>query len=169
MQRTALLISLAVAMLLGPKLYASVPVPVDYSSQPIVIKSKELFTDTTIRTATFTGAVAARQGDLTIYSDRLDVHYAEKGGEVEQVEAFGNVRIFQGNRLGTAGRAIYDSKAGKITLTEAPKVYQGKDFVTGKVITYFVAEGKSLVDGGDNSQVQAVIHPAGKRDNGGSN
>jgi len=169
MRRTILLISLAIAMLPGLELRASAPVPVDYSSQPIVIKSKELFTDTTSRTATFSGTVAARQGDLTIYSDRLDVHYAEKGGEVEQVEASGNVRIVQGNRLGTAGRAIYDSKAGKIILTEAPKVYQGKDFVTGKVITYFVAEGKSMVDGGDDSRVQAVIHPAGKRDNGGSN
>jgi lipopolysaccharide export system protein LptA len=169
MRRTVLLISLAIALLPGPELRASAPVPVDYSSQPIVIKSKELFTDTTSRTATFSGTVAARQGDLTIYSDRLDVHYAEKGGEVEQVEASGNVRIVQGNRLGTAGRAVYYSTAGKIILTEAPKVYQGKDFVTGKVITYFLAEGKSLVDGGDDARVQAVIHPAGKRDNGGSN
>lgn len=134
------------------------------SSQPINIKSNELFTDTERRTATFVGKVSARQGDITIFSDKLVVYYKTDGNDMDRVEAIGNVRIVQENRLGTAGKAVYDGREGRIVLTENPKVFQGKDFVTGNVITYFVADGRSVVDGGDsNKQVEAVIHPGGKR------
>ena len=137
-------------------------------SQPIYIKSNELSTDSNNRTATFSGKVSARQGDVTIYSDKLVVTYGDKGGDVESVEANGNVRIVQGNRLGTAGRALYDNQEGKITMTDNPRVYQGKDFVSGKVITYFVADGRSEVEGGGGGQVEAIIHPSGKGEHGGS-
>lgn len=134
-------------------------------SQPIQIKSNELFTDTGKKTATFLGKVTARQADLTIFSDKLIVYYQPTGNDVDRVEAIGNVRIVQDDRIGTAGRALYDGREGKITLMEAPRVYQGKNFVSGNVITYFVADGKSVVDGGGSTQVEAVIHPGGKKDN----
>lgn len=136
--------------------------------QPIQIKSNELFTDSAAGTATFVGKVVARQGDITIYSDRLVIFYAEKKKEVDKVEAFGNVRIVQENRLGVANHALYENKAGKITLDGNPKVYQGDDVVTGKVITYLVNEQKSMVTGGPNERVEAVIHPKGKDRNGGT-
>ncbi len=136
--------------------------------QPIQIKSNELFTDNTARTATFVGKVVARQGDITIYSDRLVIFYSEKGKEVDKVEAFGNVRIVQENRLGLANHALYENKTGKITLDGNPKVYQGEDVVTGKVITYLVNEQKSMVTGGPGERVEAVIHPKGKEKNGGT-
>ncbi len=136
--------------------------------QPIQIKSNELLSDSAARTATFIGKVVARQGDITIYSDRLVISYSEKGKEVDKVEAFGNVRIVQGNRLGLAGHALYENKTGKITLDGNPKVYQGDDVVTGKVITYLVNEQKSVVTGGPNERVEAVIHPQSKDKDGGT-
>jgi lipopolysaccharide export system protein LptA len=136
--------------------------------QPIQIKSNELVSDTAARTATFIGKVVARQGDITIYSDRLVISYSEKGKEVDKVEAFGNVRIVQENRLGLAAHALYENKTGKITLDGNPKVYQGDDVVSGKVITYLVNEQKSVVTGSPNERVQAVIHPKGKEKNGGT-
>ena len=75
------------------------------NNQPIQIKSNELTTDSAKRTATFIGKVSARQGDVTIYCDRLVIFYSDKEEkEVDKVEAFGNVRIVQGNPTG-AGRA----------------------------------------------------------------
>jgi len=136
------------------------------SGQPITIKSNELVTDSKGRTATFIGKVQAKQQDITIYADRLVVHYAEKGGNVDKVEAFGNVRIVQLNRIGTGGHAVYSNKEGKISLSDNPKVYQGKDVVSGKVITYFIAEEKSVVTGGPDSRVNAVIYPKEKGKNG---
>ncbi len=140
----------------------------DRSSQPIQIKSNELSTDGTNRTATFTGKVSAWQGDVVIFCDRMVIHYSEKEKEVERVEAFGNVRIVQGNRTGQAGHAIYENKAGKIVLDDNPKVYQGEDLVAGKVITYYLDTQRSEVTSGPGERVQAVIHPKGKDADGGT-
>ena len=134
------------------------------SEQPIQLKANELSTDSNNRTATFTGNVIARQGDITIFCDRLVVHYGEKEQEVTQVEAYGNVRIVQGNRQAQAGRAHYDNRAGTILLEENPKVSQGDDWVTGKTITFYVNEQKSTVTGG----ARAVIHPKGTESNVGT-
>lgn len=132
-----------------------------FSQQPIQIKSSELYTDSVTKTATFVGKVVARQGDLTIFSDRLVVHYKEKGGDVDRVEANGSVRIIQGDRRGEAEHALYDAAAGTIVLDGSPKVFQGNNVVAGKVITYYVREQKSVVSGG-NGRVNATIYPRGK-------
>jgi lipopolysaccharide export system protein LptA len=133
--------------------------------QPITIKSNELQADQKSRTATFLGKVVAKQDDITIHADKLVVRYAEGGGEVEKVEAFGNVSIVQENRIGTAQHAVYFNKEGKITLSGSPKVLQGKDMVTGREITYYVNEDKSVVTGGPETRVEAVIFPKGKGKN----
>ena len=136
--------------------------------QPITIKSNELSTDSKNRTATFIGKVTARQGDMTIYADKLVVRYKEEGGDIDKVEASGNVRIVQGDRLATAREGVYLSGEQKIILTGDPKVFQGENAVSGKVITYFVNEEKSVVTGGPDSRVEAVIHPKDKGGDGGA-
>jgi lipopolysaccharide export system protein LptA len=134
--------------------------------KPITIKSNELSTDSKSRTATFTGKVSARQGDMTIYADKLVVRYKEDGGDVEKVEATGGVRIVQGDRLATAREAVYLSSEQRIVLTGDPKVFQGENTISGKVITYFVNEERSVVTGGADSRVEAVIHPKDKGKDG---
>ena len=134
------------------------------NENPIYIKSDQLLTDTKNRTATFSGKVTARQGDLALYADRMVVLYAAEGGNVERVECIGTVRIVQKNRTGTAGAAIYDNKQGKIVLTVNPKVFQGEDMVSGSEITYYLADQKSVVTGTPTTRVEAIIHPKGKRD-----
>ncbi len=138
----------------------------DRSGQPITIKSNELYTDSNARTATFVGKVVAKQNDITIYADKLVVYYPEQGGQVDRVEALGNVRIVQLNRLGTGGRAVYENKEGKISLYQNPKVYQDKNVVSGKVITYYLEDEKSVVTGGPESRVEATIYPKGKGKDG---
>ncbi len=136
-------------------------------SQPLQIKADDLVTDSAARTATFTGKVTARQGDITMYTDKMVITYSDKDKEVEKVEAFGNVRISQGNRLAQAGHAVYDSKAGKIVLDTNPKMFQGENVVTGKVITYFVDDQRSVVTSGPNERVDVTIQPGSKGKNDG--
>lgn len=147
---------------LGGRVDAAQLLSDDRGGQPITIKSNELSSDSKSRTATFSGNVTARQGDLTIYADRLTVFYGAAGGEVEKVEASGNVRVVQGDRLATAREGVYLNKEQKIVLTGSPKVFQGENAVSGKVITYYVNEQKSVVTGGADARVEAVIHPKEK-------
>ena len=149
---------------------ASKPTHKGSSNLPINIKSNEMTADNKGKTAIFTGKVVAKQGDITIYSDRLVVTYADKNNEVEKVEAFGNVRIIQLNRTGFGDQAVYNSRTGRIVLTGTPRVVQGNDSISGKVITYYVDDEKSDVSsGGDpKARVEAVINPPARKKDAGS-
>jgi lipopolysaccharide export system protein LptA len=129
------------------------------SSRPISVKADELKADNKGKTATFIGRVVSKQDDVTIYSDKLVIYYGEQQEQVDKIEAIGNVRIVQTNRIGTGGHALYENKEGKVTLTINPKVTQDKDSVTGKVIVYFLDEDRSLVTGDTSTRVEAVINP----------
>lgn len=133
----------------------------DRSNLPITVKSNEMTADNKGKKAIFSGKVVAKQGDITIFTDKLVVNYADKNGEVEKVEALGNVRIVQENRTGFADQAVYDSRNGRLVLTGSPRVVQGKDSISGKVITYYVDDEKSDVSsGGDpKARVEAIINP----------
>jgi len=142
----------------------------DRSGLPITVKSNEMTADNKGKTAVFSGKVVAKQGDITIFSDKLVVSYADKSGDVEKVEALGNVRIVQQNKTGFAEQAVYDSRNGRIVLTGQPRVVQGGDSISGKVITYYVDDDKSDVSsGGDpKSRVEAVINPPARKNDAGS-
>ena len=131
----------------------------DRSRKPINIKADKLQADNKGKTAIFTGRVVSKQDDITIYSDRLEIFYGAVKDEVDKIIAVGNVRILQTNRVGTSGHAIYESRDGRITLTINPRVTQEKDSVTGKTIIYYLDEDRSEVQGGENTRVEAVIHP----------
>lgn len=134
----------------------------DRSNLPITIKSNELSADNKGKTAIFTGKVVAKQGDITIFADRLTINYGEKKGDVEKIEADGNVRIIQENRTGIAAHAVYESKAGRMTLTGNPKVMQGTDTLSGESITYFIDEDRSVITGSSKKRVEATILPPRK-------
>lgn len=134
--------------------------------EPIKIKSDRLVTDNASKTATFTGNVAARQGDLTIYSDRMVIRYSDEDGEISSSEVSGNVRILQNERRAQADHGIYDAKNGTIVLDGNPKVFQNSDMISGKIITYYLDQDKSEVTSGQGSRVEAIITPGGKGGNG---
>ncbi|HJV34448.1 lipopolysaccharide transport periplasmic protein LptA [Geomonas sp.] len=132
--------------------------------EPLKIKSDTLQTDNQQKTAVFEGKVVARQGDMTLYADKVVVSYSGDGKELSKVEAFGNVRILQGNREATGAHGIYEPKEARIILDGSPKVVQGDDVVTGKVITYYVNEQRSVVTSGPKQRVEAIIHPGEQHD-----
>lgn len=150
--------------------YAIPPVHKDRSSLPITVKSNEMSADNKGKTAIFSGKVVAKQGDVTIFADKLVVNYADQSGDVDKVEATGTVRIIQQNRTGFADQAVYDSRNGRIILTGTPRVVQGGDSISGKVITYYVDDDKSDVSSGGDPKVrvEAVINPPARKKDAGS-
>jgi lipopolysaccharide export system protein LptA len=163
------LLCIALVCLIGllptSDIYAAASAHKDRANLPITVKSNEMAADNKGKTAIFSGKVVAKQGDITIFCDKLVVSYAEKGGNVEKVEAFGNVRIIQLNRTGFADQAVYNSRNGRIVLTGTPRVLQGSDSISGKVITYYVdAEKSEVSSGGDpKARVEAVINPPARK------
>jgi len=161
--RFALAAILIVMTMAGPLSAETTPLQ-SRGDEPIRIKSDELSADNARKMATFSGNVVARQGDITIYGDRLVVNYSQEGGEVSSAEVSGNVRIVQGGRRAEAAHAIYDARLSRIVLDGNPRVFQGGDIISGKQIIYYLDAERSEVTSGPGERVDAVIHPKGKTD-----
>jgi len=128
------------------------------------------------RTIQFIGHVTVRQDDLVITGDQMIVYGVQEKGKskakgaadtpmverIDRIEVQGGVRITQREKMATSDKAVYYHREDKIVLLGQPKVSQGQDTLQGRMITLYLAEGRSVVEGGETAPVQAVLHPSRK-------
>jgi lipopolysaccharide export system protein LptA len=147
------------------------------ASPPISIEANRMVSQENQNSVLFLGKVDARQGNLTILSDEMTVYYTEKKegkesakntqatNQVEKLICKNNVKITQGDWLGTGDRMDYFAKERKVVLSGNAKAWQGQNMVSGKTIVYYLDEKRSIVepDATTNGRVKAVIHPDSKK------
>jgi lipopolysaccharide export system protein LptA len=108
----------------------------------------------------FTGNVVASQNSSTQYADRMEVYLDDKGNRIVRTVSTGNVRIITKDcRTGTAKRAEYYDAEQRVVLIGDARVWRDDNVVTGEKITIFLAEDRSLVEGGQQERVKAVFYP----------
>ncbi|MDW7771336.1 MAG: lipopolysaccharide transport periplasmic protein LptA [Desulfobulbaceae bacterium] len=152
---------------------------VDDSAVPIHVEADRMVSNEGDNSVVFIGNVDAVQGNLIIRSDEMTVFYVEqktgsgaKNSQIEKLICIGNVEISEGDWVGTGKRMDYFAGDRKVILTGDAKGWQGQNMVSGKTITYYLDEGRSVVEGpsiADGSsggekdtktgRVKAVIHP----------
>lgn len=173
--RAALMHTLHVTVLLI--LCAALPcLGAEEADLPISIEANRMVSQENKHSVVFIGKVDARQGNLIIRSDEMTVFYTEspesKGSDakqptnqVEKLISTGNVKVSQGDWLGTGDRMDYFAKERKAVLSGNAKAWQGQNMVTGKTIVYYLDEKRSVVepDGASGGRVRAVIHPDKKK------
>lgn len=129
-------------------------------SSPIVIDADRMEVFQKEGLVIFTGGVVARQDNSTQTADRMEVYLDEKGERVARMISTGNVKIVTEDcRTGTARRAEYYDDEQKILLIGNAKVWQEENVVTGDEITLFLAQDRSIVEGGSQDRVKAVFYP----------
>ena len=101
----------------------TLPQPADL---PIEVTAQQLDADRMQRQAIFSGEVVARQGDMTLYSDKLVVYSLPEQDKVDRLEAMGNVRVIQLDRTATADRAVYRQQLGTLVLLAMLRSTRGK-------------------------------------------
>ena len=108
----------------------------------------------------FTGNVVANQNNSTQYADRMEVYLDAKGASIVRTVSTGNVRIITREcRMGTAKRAEYYDSEQRMVLIGNARVWRDDNVVTGERITIFLAEDRSVVEGGKQERVKAVFYP----------
>jgi len=108
----------------------------------------------------FTGNVVANQNNSTHYSDRMEVYLDAKGDGIVRTVSTGNVKIVTRDcRIGTAKRAEYYDAEQRVVLIGTARVWQEDNVVTGERITIYLAEDRSVVEGGKQERVKAVFYP----------
>ena len=146
---------------------------VEFPAQAIVIKSDSIEIDNQKKTVVFSGNVDARRDDMAIACEKMVLYYQEvpagKGGDktelkIDRITALGGVKITRREGgLATADQAVYYQESEKVVLTGKPRVTQGNDSVEGNVITLFLRENRSTVEGSGDQKVRAVIAPRGTK------
>ena len=126
---------------------------------PVVVDSDSLESMQKEGLSVFKGNVVARQNNSTQWADRMEVYTDSKTDRIERVVSTGNVRIITRDcRMGTAGRTEYYDAEQRVVLMGNARVWKGNDIVTGERITIYLAEDRSLVEGGKQERVKAIFY-----------
>jgi len=179
-RKFAILICLAIAIplwLIDDTRGAEKPKPTIDREQPIQITSDRLDAYNEKRMIVFTGSAVATQGQRTIKSDRLTLYYREEKkaekppktemggiGNLEKLEAKGNVTINEAERVVTGDEAVFEQDAQKITVTGNAVMREGANVVRGDRIVVFLEENRGVVESSKNERVKATIYPSEKRE-----
>ncbi|WP_457573849.1 lipopolysaccharide transport periplasmic protein LptA [Desulfolithobacter sp.] len=152
---------------------STLPAAAPPAAEPIHVEADRMVSQEKDSSVVFMGNVEARQGDLVIRADEMTVYYTpDKAGknpgssQVHKLVCRGNVEITRDDWLGTGRRMDYFAEKRKVVLTGDARAWQGQNMVAGKTITYYLDEGRSIVEqdrtkaGG---RVKAVIHPEATR------
>jgi len=104
--------------------------------------------------------VVARQNNSVQYADRIEVYLDEKGDRILRTVSTGTVKVITRDcRTGTARRAEYHELEQRVVLSGNARVWQDDNVVSGDTITIFLAQDKSVVQGGKQERVKAVFQP----------
>jgi lipopolysaccharide export system protein LptA len=149
-------------------------------NEPIEIVSDRMEAFNEKKLIMFTGNAMAKQGDRILKADQLLLYYKkdpakkdkvgtmeiEGTGDLEKIQAKGNVSVTQGERLATGDEAVYYHDTGQIILTGNALLREGKNSIKGcRVIVYLNEKrGRAEVCGPDKKErVKAIIYPQEKK------
>ncbi len=134
--------------------------------EPIQIEAKELKVEDKDHTAVFVGDVIVRQGDATLKTQRLKIHYAGSaaGGAVQsrisKMEASGTVLISSKDQTATGDHASFDMEREFLVLTGKEVVLsQGPNVVVGSRLTVNLKTGKVDLEAPKQGRVKVLITP----------
>lgn len=112
------------------------------------------------------------QGSSVLKADKLFLHYRQQPktgktqkadshqtGDLEKIEARGNVSVVMGTRKATADEAVYLQAENKIIMTGNAALKEGKSSIKGERVMILLDEDKGVVEGGERMRVKAVIYP----------
>lgn len=147
--------------------------------EPITITADRLEYDYRRNVVVYRGGVEVTQGGTRLRSDTVTVTLGPgtrlgsrpeppagstpAPGEapttgVREIEATGRVRIEQGSRWATGGRAVYDQSRRTVVLLDDPVLHDGPNEVQGERVVVYLDEDRSVVEGG-RKRVKAVLYP----------
>jgi len=145
--------------------------------EPITITADRLEYDYRRNVVVYRGGVEVTQGPTRLRSDTITITLAQGSGpggrgappgaggaepaaatRVQEIVASGSVRIDQGARWATGGRAVFDQDRRTIVLLEDPVLHDGPNEVQGERVVVYLDEERSVVEGG-RKRVKAVLYP----------
>ena len=143
------------------------------SDDPMEITSDRMEAFNEKKMVVFSGNAKAVQGKNILKSDKLLLYYknepdkkekketipTDKAGELEKIEAKGNVSLTQGDRVATGDDAVYYRDSNKVIMTGNATLREGKNTIKGDRVIVYLNENRGVVESNAQNQVKAVIFP----------
>ena len=134
------------------------------SEPPINITSDQMEYLSEENVVIFIGNALAVREDMTISADKMEVTLADENsdgkdeGSVRLIVATGSVNVRQvvpptgedkapKERFATGERGEYDGVARTVTLTGSPRLWEGKNIVTGEKMIFHIDDQRFVVKG----------------------
>lgn len=153
------------------------------SKEPIKIDSNKLEVFDKENRATYSGDVVVVQGQTTVRSSTMTVHYvSNKTGNsgaaatsaagqnsIRKIDFEGPVSILSGTQSATSKFMTYDAQAETVTLTGNVIISDCDNVQRGERAVYDVKTGRATVDAGGKGRVQGIFTPGSedkKKSNG---
>lgn len=156
-----------------------IAVVISDSDKPIQIVSDRFDIYPDKRVAVFSGNVVVTQEDTVINSDEFFLHYKKEGiktkqndknvntgiatGDIEKIEAKGNVIIKQKEKVVTGDNAFFYNGEQKIVVTGNPIMKEGNNIIKGDRVIFFLKENRGVVESSSTKRVTATIYPEEKK------
>jgi lipopolysaccharide export system protein LptA len=148
----------------GKKPQGEVGFGLNSSRSPIDITSDTVEANQKQSTVTFKGNVIAKQEDSTLYANTLVIYYDQETKKLKEIVATGNVKVVRVDQRATSKKATFSQDENKVVLDGDAVVREGENVVRGEKITYYVDEGRSVVEGGKGTRVNTRITPPPKEE-----
>ena len=177
-----LFVVLFVALLVPASVYAQdrsiVKEDIIKKNEPIEIVSNRMDAFNEKKLVVFSGNAMAKQGNSILKSDKLLLYYKkdpakkdkvgtkeiEGTGDLEKIEAKGNVSLTQGKRIATGDEAIYFQDSGQVIMTGNSVLREGKNVIKGDRVIVFLNDDRGIVESNTKKQVKAIIYPQEKKE-----
>ncbi|MDX8398300.1 MAG: lipopolysaccharide transport periplasmic protein LptA [Mariprofundaceae bacterium] len=126
---------------------------------PVEIESEQMNVDHLNHKAEFKGGVHLVRGDFDLRCDRLLAYYQDN--ELQRAEAFGRVRMQQGDKRGASNKAVFDQASDVLTLIGEASVEDGQGVIRGEKIVHHINGGQTQVMQGEGGRVRLNIESDG--------
>ena len=130
------------------------------AATPVKITADTFVIDQATNKATFTGAVVITRGSMTMWADKAVVNYGTGGeGDIDGLDATGNVRIKTTGQEATGSRAIFTPDNSTVRLTGGVKVKNASGTMSGPELTINLSSNTSVFKGSEGGRVTGVFTP----------
>jgi lipopolysaccharide export system protein LptA len=153
---------------------------------PLHITAAQMEADQNQGVVVFSGNVKAEQGDTILYCDKLWVYFqknpspapaaaapaegsppekaapsplGDMGGEkIDRIEAKGQVRYVQEDRVATGQEAVYYKDKDEVVLTGNPQVWRAENTLKGERLIFNLKDNKMVAESSPQKRVEAHLY-----------
>jgi len=105
--------------------------------------------------AVFIHNVHLKRDAFDLQCDKLIAYY--KNNQLDRAEAFGNIKLKQGEITGSSDKALLNQTKGKLTLIGNAILQQQGSRVQGETIIHFIDQEKTIVQPKTGGRTRMVI------------